>query len=217
MKLHGRISTAGDGENMPHSGMEFMLSHGIKVRSWPRDLELEGWSDSLYARNKETEEHTLCVAEMTVMLAELAGLPQNEIDHIHHGALLHDIGKTGIPNTILLKPGRLSRSEWDIMQKHPVYAYDLIYPIEYLRPCLSIPYWHHERWDGLGYPQGLKGELIPLAARLFAVVDVWESLSSDRVYREAWTQDRVIEYIESQSGRIFDPAAVELLLHVIES
>jgi putative two-component system response regulator len=198
-----------------HSDVDFISTHNMHIKSWPKALEIEGWSDALCVRSKETEEHTLCVAEMTVTLAKLAAMPENDIIQVRSGALLHDIGKMGIPDAILLKPGRLSSQEWDVMRKHPDYAYDLIYPVEYLRPCLSIPYSHHERWDGTGYPQGLKGEKIPVSARLFAIVDVWETLSTDRVYREAWSEERVIEYIQGQSGTHFDPWAVELFLYAI--
>jgi HD-GYP domain-containing protein (c-di-GMP phosphodiesterase class II) len=187
----------------------------VHITNWPKALEIEGWSETLCLRNKETEEHTLRVAEMTVMLAYLAVIPESEITYVRFGALLHDLGKMGIPDSILLKPGRLSKGEWDVMRKHPDYSYDLIYPVEYFRPCLSIPYSHHERWDGTGYPQGLKGTEIPLSARLFAIVDVWETLSSDRVYRTAWPQDRVMEYIRQQSGTHFDPGVVELFLYTI--
>jgi HD-GYP domain-containing protein (c-di-GMP phosphodiesterase class II) len=184
----------------------------MQRKSWPEALEVEGWSETLCLRTKESEEHTLCVAEMTVALAKMAAIPESEINYIRSGALLHDIGKMGIPESILLKPGRLSCQEWEVMRRHPDYAYDLIYPIEYLRPCLPIPYSHHEKWDGTGYPQGLKGEEIPLPARLFAIVDVWETLSSCRVYRRSWTEEKVMDYIQQQSGEHFDPEVVELFL-----
>lgn len=198
-----------------HSSIDFMSAHGVHIKSWPKALEIEGWSENLYLRNKETEEHTLLVAEMTVMLASVAGIPENEITYVRYGALLHDIGKMGIPASILLKPGQLTSAEWETMRKHPDYAYDLIYPVEYLRPCLPIPYSHHEKWDGTGYPQRLKGEQIPLPARLFAIADVWETLSSDRVYREAWSQKKVMKYIRQQSGTHFDPNAVDLFLYAL--
>jgi HD-GYP domain-containing protein (c-di-GMP phosphodiesterase class II) len=198
-----------------HSCMEFWSS--MQHKGWPEALEAEGWSETLCLRNKESEEHTLCVAEMTVALAKIAAIPECEINYIRSGALLHDVGKVGVPETILLKPGRLSRQEWEVMRKHPDYAYDLIYPIEYLRPCLSIPYSHHEKWNGTGYPQGLKGEEIPLPARIFAIVDVWETLSTDRIYREAWPEERVMGFIQQQSGTHFDPEAVEMFLYAIST
>jgi HD-GYP domain-containing protein (c-di-GMP phosphodiesterase class II) len=179
------------------------------------DTTIEGWSKALDLRDKETEGHTLRVTEMTVQLAKLAGIPDDEIVHVKRGALLHDIGKMGIPDTILLKPDKLTPEEWDIMRKHPTYAYDLLYPIEYLRPSLVIPRFHHEKWDGTGYPQGLKGEQIPLAARLFAVADVWDALSNDRPYRAKWPEEKVREHIRSLSGTHFDPNAVELFFKIM--
>jgi PAS domain S-box-containing protein len=176
------------------------------------DKTIEGWSKALDLRDHETEGHTLRVTKMTTTLARMAGLPESEIVHVRRGGLLHDMGKMGIPDTILFKPGSLTEDEWAIMRKHPIYAYDLLHPIEYLRPCLAIPYSHHEKWDGSGYPQGLKGEQIPLPARLFAVVDVWDALSSDRPYRDAWPLDKVMDYIQRKSRTHFDPTAVELFL-----
>ena len=149
------------------------------------DTTLEGWSSALDLRDKETEGHTRRVTEMSVDLARAMGVSDAELVHIRRGALLHDIGKMGIPDSVLLKPGPLTEEEWKIMRKHPVYANELLSPIAYLRPALDIPYCHHEKWDGTGYPRGLKGEQIPLAARIFAVVDVWDALRSDRPYRGA--------------------------------
>ena len=207
-----QVSASISGGYSPYSSADLMSAHDMSIKNWPEDLKIEGWSESLCLRTKETEEHTLRVAEMTVTLARMAVTSESEITYVRYGALLHDIGKIGIPDAILLKPGRLSSDEWDVMRKYPDYAYDLIYPIEYLRPCLPIPYSHHEKWDGTGYPQGLKGEEIPLPARLFAIIDVWQTLSSDRVYREAWPEEKVMDYIQQQSGTYFDPKAVELFL-----
>jgi putative nucleotidyltransferase with HDIG domain/PAS domain S-box-containing protein len=179
------------------------------------DSTIEGWSKALDLRDKETEGHTLRVTEMTIKLARAAGIPEAEIIHVKRGALLHDIGKMGVPDTILHKPGKLTDDEWDIMRQHPAYAYDMLYSIEYLRPALSIPYSHHEKWDGTGYPQGLKGEQIPLSARLFSIVDVWDALRSNRPYRQSWPDEKVHEYIRSEAGAYFDSKAVELFLHVI--
>jgi len=175
-----------------------------------RVLEMDGWLDALDVRTKETNEHITNVADMTVALAKMAGIPESEFVYIRYGALLHDIGKIGIPHTILLKSDTLTTQEWDVIRKHPLYAYDLFYPVEFLRSYLSIPYSHHEKWDGTGYPQGLKGEQIPLPARLFAVVDVWDTLSFDRVYRKAWSREKIIDYIQGQSGSHFDPQVVHL-------
>ncbi|NIA09526.1 MAG: GAF domain-containing protein, partial [Nitrospiraceae bacterium] len=179
------------------------------------DATIEGWSRALDLRDHETENHTQRVTELTLKLARAAGMSEEEQMHVRRGALLHDIGKMGVPDYILLKPGGLTEEEREIMKQHPVFAHKLLSPIEYLRPALDIPYCHHERWDGSGYPRGLKGEEIPLAARLFAVADVWDALTSDRPYREAWSEAKALEYIRSQSGRYFDPKAVDLFLKVM--
>jgi HD-GYP domain-containing protein (c-di-GMP phosphodiesterase class II) len=140
----------------------------------------------------------------------MIGMREDELVHVRRGALLHDIGKMGIPDSILLKPNKLTNKEWDIMRMHPIYAHTLLSPIAYLRLALDIPYCHHERWDGSGYPSGLKGEQIPLAARLFAVVDVWDALRSNRPYRQGWSEPLVLAHIKAGSGAHFDPKAVEL-------
>ncbi len=180
------------------------------------DETIAGWSKALDLRDKETEGHTLRVTEMTVLIARQAGISESEIVHVRRGALLHDIGKMGVPDAILLKPDKLTDDEWEIMRKHPVYAYEWLSPIEYLKPALAIPYSHHEKWDGTGYPQGLNGEQIPLPARLFAVVDVWDALSSDRPYRKAWPQERVVKHIREQAGTHFDPNVVGLFLQLLK-
>ena len=136
--------------------------------------------------------------------------------HLRRGALLHDIGNMGIPDSILLKPGPLTDDEWVIMKKHPVYAFELLSPIAYLRPALEIPYSHHEKWDGTGYPRGLRGEQIPKAARIFAVADVWDALRSDRPYRPAWPQERALNHIREQAGKHFDPVVVQVFLGMVE-
>lgn len=190
-------------DDVQRSNIELVLAY---------DTTLEGWSKALDLRDKETEGHTLRVTEMTLRLARAMGISETEQVHVRRGALLHDIGKMGIPDTILLKPGRLNEEEWEIMRRHPVYAYDLLSPIAFLRPALDIPYCHHEKWDGTGYPRGLRGEEIPLAARIFAVVDVWDALLSDRPYRPAWPKEKVREYILEQAGKHFDPKVVEVFL-----
>lgn len=179
------------------------------------DATIEGWSRALDLRDKETEGHTQRVTEMTVRLARELGMSEEEIVHLRRGALLHDIGKMGIPDHILLKPGRLTDEEWEIMRRHTTYAFEMLSPIAYLRPALDIPYAHHEKWDGTGYPRGLKGEAIPLAARIFAVVDVWDALTSDRPYRPAWSQEEALAYIREQAGRHFDPRVVEAFLRYL--
>jgi putative two-component system response regulator len=174
------------------------------------DATITGWSNALDLRDKETEGHSQRVTKMSEDLARMMGVSEMGLIHMRRGALLHDIGKLGVPDSILLKPEKLTLEEWAIMKKHPQYAYDMMYPIEYLRPSLDIPYCHHEKWDGTGYPRGLKGEEIPLAARIFAIVDVWDALTSDRPYRLAWDGDKALEYIHEQSGLHFDPQVVEL-------
>jgi HD-GYP domain-containing protein (c-di-GMP phosphodiesterase class II) len=173
---------------------------------------LEGWSRALDLRDKETEGHTQRVTEMAVHLATDMGIGEGPLMDIRRGALLHDIGKMGIPDAILLKSGPLTDDEWEIMRRHPLYAYELLSPITFLQPSLDIPYCHHEKWDGSGYPRGLKGEEIPLAARIFAVVDVYDALRSDRPYRLAWPEEEVLEHIKFLSGTHFEPAVVEAFL-----
>ncbi|HUV15049.1 MAG TPA: GAF domain-containing protein, partial [Pelolinea sp.] len=181
------------------------------------DTTLEGWSKALDMRDKETEGHTQRVAELSARIAQHMGIPDEEIIQIRRGALLHDIGKMGIPDSILLKPGPLDENEWKIMRTHSSRAYDLLYPIAYLRPALDVPLYHHEKFDGSGYPAGLAGSEIPLAARIFAIVDVWDALTSDRPYRKAWTEKKSLEYIRDQSGKHFDPRVVEVFLKLIKS
>jgi response regulator RpfG family c-di-GMP phosphodiesterase len=180
------------------------------------DTTLEGWARALELRDKETEGHAQRVTTLTLQLAQAMGLNEAEQVHMRRGALLHDIGKMGIPDSILLKPGPLTDDEWEVMRRHPVYAYDLLAPISYLRPVLDIPHYHHERWDGTGYPHGLKGEQIPLAARIFAVIDVWDALRFDRPYRKGWPEARVREHVRELAGTHFDPRGVEVFLkHVV--
>jgi putative nucleotidyltransferase with HDIG domain len=178
------------------------------------DATLEGWSRALDLRDKETEGHTRRVTEMTERLARAMGLNEVQLTQLRRGALLHDIGKMGIPDDILFKPGPLSPGEWRIMRQHPTYARELLSPIAYLHPALDIPYCHHEKWDGSGYPRGLRGEQIPLTARTFAVVDVWDALRSDRPYRKAWGEDKVREYIQAEAGKHFDPQVAEVFLRI---
>jgi PAS domain S-box-containing protein/putative nucleotidyltransferase with HDIG domain len=173
------------------------------------DATIEGWSRAMDLRDHDTEGHSLRVTEITERLARALGMSEVEIVNIRRGALLHDIGKMGVPDAILHKPDKLTGEEWVLMRKHPQYAYDMLWPIPYLRPALDIPYCHHEKWDGSGYPRGLKGETIPLAARIFAVVDVWDALVSDRPYRSGWPVERVRTHIREAAGTHFDPQVVE--------
>ncbi len=176
------------------------------------DTTIEGWSQALDLRDKETEGHSQRVTSMTVDLARAMGVGEGELVHIRRGALLHDIGKMGVPDNILLKPGPLTEEEWVCMRQHPQHAYNLLSPIVYLRLSLDIPHAHHEKWDGTGYPLGLKGEQIPLAARLFAVADVYDALLSDRPYRPAWTREQALAHMESLAGIHFDPQVVKVFL-----
>jgi|GEM_PF-273805 len=194
-------------ENLQQSNQELSLAY---------DTTLEGWGKALELRDKETRGHTNRVANMTLELARQMGIPESEIIHIRRGTLLHDIGKMGVPDNILRKPGPLTKEETKEMRKHPQYAYDLLYPIAYLRPTLDIAYCHHEWWDGSGYPRKLKGDEIPLPARIFAIVDVWDALLSDRPYRKAWKKAEVIKYINELSGKQFDPQVVHAFMKLIE-
>jgi HD-GYP domain-containing protein (c-di-GMP phosphodiesterase class II) len=180
------------------------------------ETTLKGWVDALDMRDKETEGHTERVTDLSLELARKMGLSEKELINFQRGALLHDIGKVAISDTILNKPGPLSEEEWVIMHRHPAIAFELLSKSNYLVPALDIPYCHHEKWDGSGYPRGLKGESIPLPARIFAIVDVWDALTSDRPYRKAWSLEKAIEYIQEQSGTHFDPQVVKAFLAFIK-
>ena len=181
------------------------------------EATIEGWARALELRDKETEGHAQRVATLTVTLARRLGVPEERLPHIRRGALLHDIGKMGVPDHILHKPGPLDDEEWEIMRRHPLWAYEMLKEIPYLQPALAIPLFHHERWDGSGYPAGLAGEAIPLAARIFAVVDVYDALTSDRPYRPAWSKDKALAYLEEQKGKLFDPQVVEAFLEIMRA
>lgn len=180
------------------------------------DSTLEGWSKALELRDKETEGHALRVTTLTLLMAQELGIKEDQMEHIRRGALLHDIGKMGVPDSILLKPGKLTDDEITVMRQHPVYAHDMLKNIDFLRPALAIPYCHHERWDGSGYPQGLKGEEIPLEARIFAMVDVWDALTSDRPYRAALSKEEAVALIKQGIGTQFDPRVAEVFLRLYE-
>ena len=179
------------------------------------DATIEGWAHALDLKDEETEDHSQRVTELTLRIAGKMGIKEEDLAHVRRGALLHDIGKMGIPDSILLKPGKLTDEEWEIMRKHPVYAFEMLSPISYLHQGLDIPYCHHEKWNGSGYPRGLKGKQIPLAARIFAVVDVFDALTSDRPYRKAWTREKALEHIREQSGKHFDPQVVNVFFNEI--
>jgi putative two-component system response regulator len=179
------------------------------------EATVEGWSNALDLRDRETEGHSRRVTELTVRLARQMGMSDAECVHVRRGALLHDIGKMGVPDGILHKPAALTADEWVIMRRHPTFAHELLAPIEYLRPALDIPYCHHEKWDGTGYPRGLKGEEIPLPARIFAAVDIWDALRSDRPYRPAWSARRTHDHIASLAGSHLDPRVVAAFLELL--
>jgi PAS domain S-box-containing protein/putative nucleotidyltransferase with HDIG domain len=185
------------------------IQNSLEELNQAYESTIEGWSKAMDLRDKETEGHTLRVTKMTIELARAMGLEGDQLVHIRRGALLHDIGKMGVPDRILLKPDSLTDDELILMRRHPKYAYDMLSTIAYLHSALDIPYCHHERWDGKGYPRGLKARQIPLAARLFAVVDVWDALTSDRPYRPAWTRREALEYIKELSGVQFEPTIVD--------
>jgi PAS domain S-box-containing protein/putative nucleotidyltransferase with HDIG domain len=194
--------------NLTRSNVELQQAYDATIQGWARAIEL---------RDVGTSEHSQRVTALTMNLARKLGIQKDALIHIRRGAMLHDIGKMAVSDGILLKRGSLSDDEWELMKKHPQYAYDMLSSIEYLRPAMDIPYSHHERWDGSGYPRGLAGEEIPLAARIFAVVDVWDALQSDRPYRDAWTEEAAIEYLEDQKGKEFDPRVVDAFLELIEA
>jgi len=200
---------------------EIRLRSEQNVKQLNQELEqayettLEGWARALELRDKETEGHSRRVTDLTIKTAKKFDFDDNAIRHVYYGALLHDIGKMGIPDEILNKPGALTLEEREIIKKHPKYAFEMLKDIEYLQPAISIPYSHHENWDGTGYPQGIQGEEIPLSARIFSVVDNWDALTSDRPYRAAWPKDRTIDYLKEQSGKKFDPRVVDVFINEI--
>lgn len=192
---------------------ELAEANGALQRAYTATIE--GWSRAMDLKDHETEGHCRRVTEMTLRLARGFAFDDEQLLHIQRGALLHDIGKMGIPDHILLKPGGLTDDEWVVMRRHPTFALEMLWPIEFLRPAIEIPWCHHEKWDGSGYPRGLRGEEIPLAARLFAVVDVWDALRSDRPYREGWPLSRVCEHLRAQAGSHFDPGVAERFIELI--
>lgn len=179
------------------------------------DLTLGAWAKVLEYRDRETEGHSRRLVELSTRLAQALGLSAEEITYLRRGALLHDIGKLAIPDEILLKPGALNDGERKMLEKHPVYAKQMLSQVTFLEPSIEVAYSHHERWDGLGYPEGLKGEEIPLRARIFTVVDQWDALTSDRPYRKAWTRKDVIAYLQENSGKIYDPQILGVFLTLI--
>ncbi len=195
-------------ENLQRSNFDLLLAY---------DATIEGWSRAMDLRDHETEGHTQRVTTLSLKLARQMGIPDTEMIHVRRGALLHDIGKIGVPDRILLKPDILTADEWEIMRQHPTYAYEMLNPILYLKPALDIPHFHHEKWDGTGYPDKRKGADIPFSARIFAVVDAWDAVTSIRPYRSPWSKEKAIEYIKSESGKHFDPQVVETFLRLISN
>ena len=179
------------------------------------DLTLEAWAKVLEYRDRETEGHSRRLVELSSRLAAALGLSEEEITYLRRGALLHDIGKLAIPDEILLKPGALNDVERKMLQQHPVLAKQMLSRVAFLQPSIEVAYSHHERWDGLGYPEGLKGEEIPFSARIFAIVDQWDALTSDRPYRQAWPREDVIAYLKENAGKIYDPEIVNVFLTII--
>jgi putative nucleotidyltransferase with HDIG domain len=195
-------------EHVQHSKQEVVASY---------EATLEGWAKALELRDKETEDHSRKVIALTLQLASALGIKNEEdLTHLRHGALLHDIGKIAISDSILLKPGPLAQEEWAVMRQHTVYALSFINHIPYLQKAVDVVLYHHEQWDGNGYPDGLKGEDIPLGARIFSIADNWSALCSDRPYRKAWPKDQVIKYIQENAGTKFDPKVVNVFIQLIE-
>ncbi|MBI3943093.1 MAG: GAF domain-containing protein [Chloroflexi bacterium] len=192
--------------NLQRSNTDLALAYDATIESWSRALDL---------RDRETEGHTHRVTQLTMQLARSAGFRETDMSFIRYGAMLHDIGKMVIPDTVLLKPGPLTPEEWEIMRQHPIYAFELLSPIAHLRPALDIPYSHHERWNGSGYPRKLQGAQIPLTVRIFSIADVWDALNSDRPYRPAWPRDKALEYIHQNAGTLFDPQTVEMFINLV--
>ena len=197
------IDNAQLNQDLQRSNMELLMAYNATI---------EGWSRAMDLRDKETEGHTQRVTDLTLELARAMNISESQLIHIRRGALLHDIGKMGVPDNILLKADQLTDDEWEKMRKHPEFAYAMLSSIRYLQPALDIPYCHHEKWDGSGYPRSLRGEEIPLSARIFAATDVWDALTSNRPYRPAWTKEKALEYIKEQSGKYFDPEVVDVFL-----
>ncbi len=192
------------------------LQHAYLDLELSYEATIEGWSAAMDYRDQETEGHSKRVTSLALSLAARLGIPEEEIATISRGALLHDVGKIGIPDSILKKPGQLDEEEWKLMKTHPLIAYNMLSRIPYLKESLVIPLYHHEKWDGSGYPEGLKGERIPLAARIFSVIDVFDALTSDRPYRKAWSKEKTMDYIREQAGRHFDPAIVNAFVSMLD-
>jgi HD-GYP domain-containing protein (c-di-GMP phosphodiesterase class II) len=202
-------------DNMEKNLMQVKESEFELMRNY--DMTLEAWSKVLEYRDRETQDHSRRLVELSTKLARAAGCSEEQIINLRRGALMHDIGKLAIPNEVLLKPDLLNEEEKKIIEKHPVYAKQMLSSLPFLGPAISVAYSHHERWDGQGYPERLQGEAIPLLARIFAVVDTWDALNSERIYRPAWPKDKIIAYLKENAGIRFDPRLVQVFLGVIET
>jgi putative nucleotidyltransferase with HDIG domain len=194
-------------ENLQAANTELSLAADAIIESWASSMEIHGL---------EPEGHSKRTTELTLRLARRMGVPNHNITAVRRGSLLHDIGKLALPDRIHHKPGPLDEEEWDLVRQHPLNAVEILNKVDFLQPSLDIPRCHHERWDGSGYPDGLKGEEIPLPARIFAVADVWDILRSDRPYRKAWTTNKTLQYLKDQAGELFDPRVVEEFLDIRE-
>jgi HD-GYP domain-containing protein (c-di-GMP phosphodiesterase class II) len=197
-----------NGSLQPTEKLNF--TNSIPIQAY--DATLEVWATALEYHDKEAEGHTRRVTEMTLMLAKAMEMGDHELKNVQRGAVLHDIGNMVVPESILHSKGKLSVEEWVTIHMHPYNAYEMLEQIDLLRPALDIPYFHHEKWDGTGYPRGLIGEQIPLAARIFAVVDVYDALTSDRPYRKAWLKEEAVHYLLDESGKHFDPKVVKVFM-----
>ena len=207
VKPHANDEVAVLTENFNRMLASIQQSHTDLVNAY--NSTLIGWAKAIGLRDNETETHMQRVTEITIRLAKVMGVEGEQLTYIYRGTLLHDVGKIGVPDSILKKPGKLTEEEWTQMRLHPQFAYEMLYSIEYLRPSLDIPYYHHEKWDGSGYPQGIKGDDIPLFARIFSIVDVWDAMTSDRIYRKALSEEDAYQYIQSTRGAHFDPQVVD--------
>jgi HD-GYP domain-containing protein (c-di-GMP phosphodiesterase class II) len=197
----------------PESGEQLRLREQLRaeLRTAYDDI-ITGWARALDMREQQAEGHSVRAADLTVRLGRALGMDEEVLVHLRRGALLHDIGTMLIPDAVLLKPGPLTAQEWEAIRRHPIYAYEILFPITQFRPALDIPYCHHEKWDGSGYPRRLVGEQIPIAARIYSVVDVWDALCSQRPYRAPWTPEEAQEYICDHVGREFDPGTVDVFI-----
>jgi len=186
------------------------FTNSIPIQAY--DATLQAWAIAVEHHAKEAEGHTRRVMEMTLWLAKVMQVNDHEMKNVQRGAVLHDVGNMVVPESILHSKSNLTVEEWVTIHMHPYNAYEMLEPIEILRPALEIPYFHHEKWDGTGYPRGMKGEQIPLAARIFSLVDVYDAMVSDRPYRKAWSKDAAVQHLQEESGRHFDPKVVDVFM-----